>query len=459
MHLAEELIRHLSEAKLDEILKTFKPETVNSKVALAAVEASKSLATFYARQYKMHEEIVEMIEDFRSERRDMVAISTPRPSIIFALAQDKVVTLPGRLAERYKQISAKDFQWKEYVMDPAVKSDEIQQARFEISALAVAGLVVVAPPRFAVASFAADDATVVQRLAVLQLMDPTADLADLADYIPQTCVSCVYAWSSGHSEALAKLLGRFAKEEVEAAEVESCRDPFDDASLGSQIDARAAQRRIEEVMGVDGEGQQPLKKRKVNKDDFDLDTGCVNRFIEQVMQVFKAALLADRKSCPAYEFTGRFASSLEIEADRQESIAVSFKLLAATRLAKISSRGGTATLMRPPEDDEVSRQAGRFSELLGIDKVKVEAKLKSRQADTAYDRGAADEWFTFLAPLVRAAMAAAAADPPPPVPRDAALVQAEGAVPALGAADADLNLLAAEVVAGQGAEVQAESVA
>ena len=344
----------------------------NRKVTLKAVGASKHLATFYAKQFKLHEDIVELLDTFREERRAMLAIRTPRPAVIFALAQDKDVTLPGRLADRYKDIVAQGFSWVDYVMDPCVSKDDIKQATFEISALAVAGLVAVSSSKYALLSFAEDDTTLVQRMAILQLMDPSADLSELAELVPKSSAPGGRSFNAGKSEELALLLSRYGGSEVDVQE--ACADPFDGASFASQHDVHAAQRQIEEPAG-DGD-ENPAKKRKLNKGDFDMTNERVKKYIDQIIHVFKAVLIAQREECGAYEFGRRFAPSIEDEAERKASIATSFKLLGLMHLGKMSLRGGSVFLARPAEDAEVSRMALKLSDLFGLEKDKVEQRLK-----------------------------------------------------------------------------------
>lgn len=399
----EELVAHLAKANIEDILKDFVPESVDSNVTSCAVEAGKALAAFFAKQYKLHEDIVSEIESFRLARRQLMIIQTPRPPIIFKLAQDLSVTLPGGLVERYRQLSTKGFHWADYVMDPGASKTEIQQAKYEVSALAIAGLVSVAnASKPFIMSFPDEDVTVVARLTVLQLLDPTVDLQEFETTLPRDNVDSP-RWSAVAAEALANLLERFSREEVTAVEVEACVDPFDAPSPGSQVDALAARAQVSaHFRGADAPNDPPAKKRKMNVMDVELSASSIEDHIEQVFHVVNSALISHRTDCPRNEFARRFASSVGEDHVQFASIIVSFKLLVAMGLAKMGARGGSATLVRPEQPEDVAKEAKRLSQIFCLGEAKVLEIMNSRGANVAYDAVEADRWFLILSPLIQA---------------------------------------------------------
>ena len=76
----EELVQHLAEAKIDDILGVFKPDTVSGGVTRNSVEAAKVLTKFYTKQFKLHEDLPLCLEAHRKERQHIRYWKNPRLS-------------------------------------------------------------------------------------------------------------------------------------------------------------------------------------------------------------------------------------------------------------------------------------------------------------------------------------------------------------------------------------------
>ena len=117
-----------------------------------------------------------------------------RPSIVFGYLAEGDVTLPGRLVERYRDISADCFQWCDFAMDPALSIASVKQARYEIAALVIAGLVTVSGSAVKVAAIRQEDPTLHERMAILHLLDPTVDMEEFSKRVPAGAPNAEVPW-------------------------------------------------------------------------------------------------------------------------------------------------------------------------------------------------------------------------------------------------------------------------
>ena len=363
----EEIVSHLAAANIDNILKDFKPHTVSGNVTRHAVEAGKHLAEFYAKQYKMHEDIHAHLDAHRVERKDFCYLRHPRPIIVFGLLAEGDVALPGRLVERYHTIVDGGFQWSEFAMDPVVSKAAVKQARYEIAALAIAGLVHASGVEVKACVFDSNDATKQQRLAILVMLDPSVNLVEFSACVPEGVSNINSSWSAVVAEPLARLLHRAASEDVPLSDFEACTDLFDQGTESSQ-------RAVQQVLGLDPDGVDvggAKKKRRIGE-DVQLNAENMNQYAGKVAAIVKSAMLSLRAELPSHEFQRKVGAGAVDTADQQNSVIFTFKLMEAFGIGRIGGRGGTLALLRPTAPLDVDREALRFSTLFGIDHAKVE---------------------------------------------------------------------------------------
>ena len=74
----EEIVKHLAEAGIEGLLKDFRPHVIKGDVTRHAVTAGRHLAEFFAKQYKMHEEIQSHLDAHRQERKPLLHLRNPR---------------------------------------------------------------------------------------------------------------------------------------------------------------------------------------------------------------------------------------------------------------------------------------------------------------------------------------------------------------------------------------------
>ena len=388
----EELLKHVADAKIDDILEGFRPDRISGNVTRRAVEAGRHLATFYTKQYKMHEDMLQQMEAFRAERKDLCMLPNPRPAVIFGLQADVDVRLPGRLGYRYLQLLEDGFTWADYVMDPVLSKQEIKQARYEVSCLALTGLVRTSTTKVIVVIFDAADETIAQRLSVLQLMDATVDLQELSNSVPKGTPNIDFTWSLARAEPLAKLVKRALTEDVSTEDVKVCPDSYEHPVGQSQA-------AVAEGLGQQDEFiNQERRGKRLKTTEVELSIEQIQKYISQVTQILKTALLSLRSELPGHEFVKKF-SSINL-ADRHTSVVVAFKLLEVLGLGRRGARGGTLTMLRPTSNEDVEREADRLSGALRMDRAKVKERLLTRSINQAYDPRSADAWYDCAAPCV-----------------------------------------------------------
>ena len=114
---------------------------ISAEASHRSVRVGKALAGFYAQQYKLHEDIATKLQEFQLQRQALRMLPTPRPCTVFNELIQSEIILPGKVGDRYLQLLGSDFTWSEYVMDPGVSDTSVLQARYELCALGIAGLV------------------------------------------------------------------------------------------------------------------------------------------------------------------------------------------------------------------------------------------------------------------------------------------------------------------------------
>ena len=391
----EELVSHLAKVKIDGALRSFRPDMISAEASRNSVCVGKALAKFYANQYKMHEDIVTKLHDFRTQRQRLLMLPTPRPSVVFRQILDADVVLPGRVSDRYRQVLSTDFVWSDYVMETGVSEAEVKQARYEICALVIAGLVKLSGCRVEVLRFAADDAGVTQRLATLQLLDPSVELQEFSTVVPKEIGVVSAPWAGDQAEKLATLLKRMRDEEVPETDFQTCPDMFGVASLASQavIDTAATENSasVPEPRG---------KKRKTDASS-ELNADSIQTFVGPVSQLLKACFMAARTEIPAHEVGKKFGGTIE-EDQRQGSANITFKLLESLGLGRLTLRGGTLTLQRPSQEGHTKDAAQRLAELLKLDAVKLQKRLLGRTPNETFQPEAFQEWFQVMQPIIQA---------------------------------------------------------
>ena len=309
-----------------------------------------------------------------------------RPCVVFGYFADNDVRLPGRLVERYREIAVEGVQWIDIATDPSASLVFVKQARYEVAALTIAGLFTVAGSVVKVVSLAPDDSTKHERLAILQMLDPTVDMEAFSRLIPVDRANVEVPWSYTNAEPLAKLLVRAQTEVVPWREVEACPDPFGEASEASQeavLEATIVNDELEE-------GGATKKRRPCG--DLPLNPICLGECVSKYAEVLKRAVLSIRDTLPCYEF-GK---------DHVSQTMFSFKLVEALGMGMLSYRGRTLVLalLRPESVDDVQREAQRYANLLGIDFEKVHQRLQSRPENSQYDVSLANRWFEFMQPTL-----------------------------------------------------------
>ena len=277
-------------------------------------------------------------------------------------------------------------------MDPVLSKQEIKQARYEVSCLALTGLVRTSTTKVIVVIFDAADETIAQRLSVLQLMDATVDLQELSNSVPKGTPNIDFTWSLARAEPLAKLVKRALTEDVSTEDVKVCPDSYEHPVGQSQA-------AVAEGLGQQDEFiNQERRGKRLKTTEVELSIEQIQKYISQVTQILKTALLSLRSELPGHEFVKKF-SSINL-ADRHTSVVVAFKLLEVLGLGRRGARGGTLTMLRPTSNEDVEREADRLSGALRMDRAKVKERLLTRSINQAYDPRSADAWYDCAAPCV-----------------------------------------------------------
>ena len=359
---------------------------------------AEALADFYAKQYKIHEDIGTNLSEFRAGRNKLRTFVTPRPSMLFGRLLEGVKT-PWNLGQRYYELLNGDFNWDEYVMDTSISDAEIVQSRFEICALMIPGLVKVTGSKVDVLRFPNGDPTMCQRLAVLQLLDPSIELEEVSASIPKGARADEAQWSTGAAESLAKLLKRAQTEDVTDDEIRNCPDMFGEVSGGSQA---ATPRAPSPIRSSDHE--PPAKRSKVSKTKPipELSAASMKEFAGAVCPVFKALVLSARHEIPTCEMGKRVGKNITDEEQRRNSSGLTVKLLCAMGLGSSGVRGGSITLLRPQGESDVNSVANKLASMCKLDKAKVLKKLESRSANENYQSEDFELWFTTARPIFEA---------------------------------------------------------
>lgn len=209
----EELVRLLSGVDITQVLATSTPEGISGRVSAAAVRTSRSLAQWFSKQYSRHERMPQLIRKFKEERKTFLSLHQPRPAAFFALAQDEKVTLPGSLTEQYKRVAAGGFAWSDFVMDPVNCETAILQARYELWALALAGLLAFRGAEVVAIAFPERCDLKAQALIILEACDPGADLMAICSNIPHSDCQPVLPLDLPKAGRVAKLLSKYMKGE------------------------------------------------------------------------------------------------------------------------------------------------------------------------------------------------------------------------------------------------------
>ena len=132
-------------------------------------------------------------------------IRIKRPCVVFGYLGEGDVRLPGQLVERYREISVDGVLWSEVVMDPAASIASVKQARYEVAALIIAGLLTVSGNVVKAAGIPHDDETKHERLTILHMLDSTVDIEEVSRLMPVSAPNVQVSWSYTKAESLAKL--------------------------------------------------------------------------------------------------------------------------------------------------------------------------------------------------------------------------------------------------------------
>ena len=280
-------------------------------------------------------------------------------------------------------------------MEPSVTDAQVKQARYEINALIIAGLVKHCRGQVDVLRFPDNDASLPQRLAVLQLLDPTVNLQEVSEAVPRDANAAPAAWPASAAEALAKLLHLAATQEVPATSVQSCPDMFGEVSSESQ-QASA----LEGSEAVESAREPPSKRKRSSESD-DLNEASIKRWVGPIAQIIKACLLSVRTEIPSHEIGKKFAGTIE-EEHRQKATTMAFQTFFSLGLGLPSSRRGKLILARPPQGSELSEVSQRLAEVFRLDEPKLQARLRARTANEGYCREGFQTCMRMLAPIMNA---------------------------------------------------------
>ena len=382
----EELVLHLTNAKIDDIVNTFRSDMISAEASRRSVRVGKAPAGFYAQQYKLHEDIATKLQEFQLQRQALRMMPTPRPCTVFNELIQSEIILPGKVGDRYLQLLGSDFTWSEYVKDPGVSDTAVLQARYELCALGIAGLVQLSGLDVHVLRFPVNDATLSRRLATLHLLDPTVDLQLLSDSVLRGAGAEAAPWAADHDQALATLLKRAQREGVPEVDIQSCPDMFGEISIASQLATEARQA-----------DNSPRAKVHVNAD---MSAESIQSHVGPVVQILKACLLSVRTEIPGHEVGKKFGGIID-EPNRLSSVSIAFKLWEVLGLGRTGARGGTLTLLRPFQSGDISRAARRLGDLFDLDVAKVETKLAGRSPNTHYQQQISEQWIQFIEPIIQ----------------------------------------------------------
>jgi hypothetical protein len=367
------------------------------------------LADFYQKQYEMHEDIVGKLQEFRARRQGLRVLPTPRPSILFGLLADPDVVLPGAVGARYRQLLGKDFVWSEYAIEPSVSDVDVKQARYEVCALAVAGLVKVSGCQVDVLRFVVDDATLVQRLSVVHLLDPAVDLQELSNLVPKVpgVDGVVASWSAEQAEKLARLVQRARTGAVPASDIQSCPDMFGVVSAASQAAVDLAGEQIVSLPGADNRSK---RRRGDVSADLSLSAENLQLYVGPVFQILKACFLASRNEIPSHEVGKKFGGSIECQEQRQTSCSLAFRVLQTMGLGQLGVRGGSLTLLQPPQPCQATKVATCLADMFKLDGSKLNSRLQGRAVGQNYTDQEFDDLCEIMKPIIESHAASLASD-------------------------------------------------
>ena len=365
---------------------------ISAEASRRSVRVGKALAGFYAQQYKLHEDIATKLQEFQLQRQAL-RMPTPRPCTVFNELIQSEIILPGKVGDRYLQLLGSDFTWSEYVMDPGVSDTAVLQARYELCALGIAGLVQLSGLDVHVLRFPVNDATLPRRLATLHLLDPTVDLQLLSDSVPQGAGAEAAPWAADHAQALATLLKRAQTEGVPDVDIQSCPDMFGEMSIASQL-ATEARQADNSPAGIEprpkrakGPGQRRLERREHTKPSRPSGPN------------IKACLLSVRTDILGHE-VGKKIGGIIDEPNRLSSVSIAFKLWEVLGLGRTGARGGTLTLLRPFQSGDISSATRRLEDLFDFDVAKVETELAGPSPNTHYQQQISEQWIQFIEPII-----------------------------------------------------------